>query len=246
MKLLGVIKRTTVKVHIRSNVMHLFPECTQVNGKTVGLPFYGEPGKISVYHSSITTIVLESGFGVFIQTHRPWLIRVTIPSNFNGVIQGLCGNSNQNIEDELMTAGGYFANSTQEFGDSWRFGLLVAQCRENIIFTNITADVSQYLSERYCGIMSLYDGPFGACFLDPRERIKECGVAMSTSGGDHAILCETLHNYALLCQQNVFPIEDWRNYTDCGKVPDIFLHSLECKVTVCFGNTVATEPRFVI
>ncbi|XP_048869418.1 alpha-tectorin-like [Brienomyrus brachyistius] len=191
----------------------------QVNGQTVGLPFYGQFGMISLYHSSITSIVLETSFGVFIRTHSPWLVQVTIPSNFSGIFVGMCGNGNQDIEDELMTAGGYLANSTEEFGDSWRFGALSAFCVESINFENNTAgNVSQYLSNSSCGIMSLIDGPFGACsaFLNPTEMVNECIVAMTTSGGDHAVLCEALHNYALLCQQNGFPIGEWRNYTNCG------------------------------
>ncbi|XP_029102555.1 alpha-tectorin [Scleropages formosus] len=188
----------------------------KVNGEAASLPFSTQPGRISVYHSSVTSIRLKTDFGVALQVDWPYLIRITVPSSYNGTLGGLCGNFNGNPADEFQTPNGTLATSAQAFGDSWRNGSLSNLCTETFHDTVQRGnDTSQY--QNSCSIMSLSGGPFDQCRLveNPTQRIADCVEVLSLTNGDHSVLCEALRNYALLCQQNGITVGDWRNYINC-------------------------------
>ncbi|KAG7492169.1 hypothetical protein MATL_G00012210 [Megalops atlanticus] len=190
----------------------------QVDGQLVRLPFSSDSGRIRLYHSSVTHIVVQTDFGVTVQADWPHLLRVTTPGTYNGTLGGLCGNHNGDRDDEFTTPEGSLTNSSQAFGDSWRDGSLSAHCVEPDDSTTQSGQNSnQYLSGEFCGLMSSSDGPFSQCqaMLDPWERITDCAEAMSQAGGNRAVLCEALRNYALLCQQDGITVGNWRNMTSC-------------------------------
>uniref|UniRef100_A0A8C9V9W4 Si:ch211-39f2.3 n=1 Tax=Scleropages formosus TaxID=113540 RepID=A0A8C9V9W4_SCLFO len=201
---------------VRTHFPSLYNSFTQVNGEAASLPFSTQPGRISVYHSSVTSIRLKTDFGVALQVDWPYLIRITVPSSYNGTLGGLCGNFNGNPADEFQTPNGTLATSAQAFGDSWRNGSLSNLCTETFHDTVQRGnDTSQY--QNSCSIMSLSGGPFDQCRLveNPTQRIADCVEVLSLTNGDHSVLCEALRNYALLCQQNGITVGDWRNYINC-------------------------------
>ncbi|KAJ8414232.1 hypothetical protein AAFF_G00051020, partial [Aldrovandia affinis] len=189
----------------------------QVDGQVVRLPFSTVSGRIRVFRSSVTRVVVQTDFGVSVQADWPHLVRVTTPGTYNGTLGGLCGNNNGDIQDEFQTPDGSLTNSFQVFGDSWRDGSLSAHCVEPNSTTEPGENSTQYLSDTFCGLMSSIHGPFAQCqgILDPWERIVDCAEALYQAEGNQEVLCEALRNYALLCQQNGIAVGDWRNITSC-------------------------------
>ncbi|KAI1896404.1 hypothetical protein AGOR_G00094430 [Albula goreensis] len=196
-----------------------YSSSVQVDGQVVRLPYSTASGRIHLYRRSVISIVLQTDFGVSVQIDWPHLVRVTTPGTYNGTLGGLCGNHNGDVLDEFQTPEGSLANSSQEFGDSWRDGTLSAHCVESNNDASLPggSSSSQYFSDSFCGLMSSIHGPFAQCqgILDPWERIDACAEALSQAGGNQDILCEALRNYALLCQQNGITVGDWRNMTNC-------------------------------
>ncbi|MFT7814773.1 alpha-tectorin-like, partial [Arapaima gigas] len=195
--------------------IHMGPiSSVTVNGQAASLPFSTQSGRIYVYRSSVSSVVLKTTFGVTLQADWPYLVHVTVPSSYSGTLGGLCGNFNGNNTDEFQTPDGSLVTSSQAFGDSWRKGSLSALCTENLNGSS-PGDDNQYNSS--CSVMSLPAGPFDECRLvqNPTRRIADCIQALSMTEGDHNVLCEALRNYALLCQQNGVTVGDWRNYSNC-------------------------------
>ncbi|XP_069040705.1 alpha-tectorin-like [Lepisosteus oculatus] len=220
----------------------------QVNGETVNLPFRAEGGGVEAYYTGMYRVVVQTDFGVAVEVDWPHLVRVTVPSTYSGELGGLCGNLNGDMWDELQTPQGRRVNSSQEFGDSWRDGSLSAHCHDSAVPAPRDLDLGPYRSPQHCGIMADPSGPFRLCQaeLDPMERVRECAEEMALRGGQPAVLCEALRNYALLCQQSRLPIFSWRNLTGCElDCPDHSSYQLcgtACPAT-CPGLTFQFQCR---
>ncbi|KAM4623712.1 alpha-tectorin-like [Polymixia lowei] len=190
-----------------------------VDGQLIALPFRTASNRIRIYHSSVRSLVLQTSFGVTVQTDWPHLVRLTAPGVYNGSLGGLCGNFNGRQRDEFHTPNGVLVNTSQAFGDSWRDGSLSAHCVEarDGGQTPTGPNATNYNSSQYCGIMASSGGPFAACLrrVDPWERIEDCVEDTRGSGDPAEVLCEALRDYALLCQQSRIAIGDWRNVTGC-------------------------------
>lgn len=159
----------------------------------------------------MNSIIIETDFGLTVRADWSQLIRITAPSTYNGALGGLCGNFNENREDEFYSPSGVLLNTAQEFGDSWRTGSLSASCIESV-------QPGQTRSED-CNIMASSDGPFAQCHssLDPQIWIADCRHNLEQTNGAREALCEALRDYTLLCQQNGISVGEWRNITNCGE-----------------------------
>lgn len=188
---------------------------TQVDGRFVALPYSVGNGQILIYHSSVNSIIMETSFGVTVRSDWSHLIRITAPNTYTGALAGLCGNFNGNLDDEFYGPDGVLFNSEQEFGDSWRNGSLSAFCIGSDVQTGETS--SHFIE--YCNIMASSAGPFSQCHstLDPQIWIANCRANLEQTNGARKAMCETLHTYAVLCQQSGISVGEWRNITSCGE-----------------------------
>ncbi|KAK2876066.1 hypothetical protein Q8A67_020162 [Cirrhinus molitorella] len=189
----------------------------QVDGQMVGLPISVGSSQIHIYHSSARGFVLETSFGVTIRADWPHIVRITAPTTYNGTLGGLCGNLNENIDDEFYSPDGVLQDDSQLFADSWRDGSLSAHCVDPI--DNWEPGLYQNRSEfsEHCSIMTMNDGPFAECSrtLDPWQRVEDCIQMLEQTDGAREALCEALRGYSLHCQQNGIPVGEWRSITHC-------------------------------
>ncbi|XP_061564377.1 alpha-tectorin-like isoform X2 [Cololabis saira] len=185
----------------------------KVDGELVSLPYSSGSTRISIYQSSVFSVILHTAFGVTVQTVWPHFVRVTAPAVYDSSLGGLCGNYNGYPKDDFLTPNGALVNSSQEFGDSWRDGSLVAHCAESV---NDNPSVN-FNSNEFCGILSSQDGPFTSCFgvVDPQEQVDVCSDILRGSKDPASTLCEVLRDYALMCQEKGVSLGPWRDSTGC-------------------------------
>uniref|UniRef100_I3KI08 VWFD domain-containing protein n=1 Tax=Oreochromis niloticus TaxID=8128 RepID=I3KI08_ORENI len=178
------------------------------------LKFEAEGTQVSIFHSSIYSVIIRTSFGVTVQTVWPHLVRVTAPGVYSGSLGGLCGDYNGHPHDDFRTPNGVLVNSSQDFGDSWRDGSLAAHCVESMNQNSTT----NYNSREYCGILSSPDGPFVPCWsvVDPRQQVDVCVEIMRGSSDPASTLCDALRDYALMCQQRGVALGQWRDATGCA------------------------------
>ncbi|XP_047466074.1 alpha-tectorin-like [Mugil cephalus] len=199
----------------------------KVNGQLTRLPFISGSNSIRIYHSNIHSIILQTSFGVTLQTVWPHFVRVTAPGIYAGSLGGLCGDYNGLPHDDFRTPIGVLVNSSQAFGDSWRDGSLAAHCVET---TNPNPPPTNYNSSEYCGIISSPHGPFQPCWatVDPLEQVDVCVDILGGSSDPASTLCEVLRDYALMCQQNGVSLGQWRNETGCEQTCPLNSHYELC------------------
>uniref|UniRef100_A0A8C7XZ68 VWFD domain-containing protein n=1 Tax=Oryzias sinensis TaxID=183150 RepID=A0A8C7XZ68_9TELE len=203
----------------------------QVDGQLYKLPFTSGSNQIRIFHSNTHSIILRTSFGLTVQTVWPHFVRVTAPVVYSSSLGGLCGNYNDEPNDDFQTPNGTLVHSSLVFGDSWREGSLASHCVENTVF-----NLFNYSSTEFCGILSSPHGPFTPCWpvVDPSQQVDVCVDILRRSEDPEATLCEVLRDYVLMCQQQEVSLGEWRNTTGCGKNnPDTFWSHYELCGTSC-------------
>ncbi|XP_031828807.2 hemolectin [Nomia melanderi] len=127
---------------------------------------------------------------------------LTLPSHiFGGAMEGLCGNCNDDPEDDLRKQDGGIANDMQDFGTSW----LVTESPHGI---NLNTDACTSNNQSKCILPPADQDPcrnllnpvdFGSChnFVDPLPYLMACQDSLCTGGG----FCDSFEAYARMCQQ---------------------------------------------
>ncbi|KZC09215.1 Hemocytin [Dufourea novaeangliae] len=127
---------------------------------------------------------------------------LTLPSHiFGGTIEGLCGNCNDDSEDDLRKQNGEVTSDMQDFGGSWLvndsphgINLITDACTSNNQSKCILPPADQDPCRRL-----LNDKDFGSChnFVDPMPYLMCCQDSLCTGGG----FCDSFEAYARKCQQ---------------------------------------------
>ncbi|TRY92860.1 hypothetical protein DNTS_015611 [Danionella cerebrum] len=151
-------------------------------------------------------VVLQTDFGLRVQYDAVYHAEVQVPSTYQSIICGLCGNYNGNPSDDLLLPDGTQSSSVDAFGLAWALppagdecvgGGFLQQCNE--------AEAERYRREEACGLMGAGTGPFSPChgFVDPQPHVKNCVFDMCILEGDRAMLCQSLQAYATaVCPEN--------------------------------------------
>lgn len=64
--------------------------------------------------------ILQTDFGLQVTYDEDWAIMVAVPSSYFGATCGLCGNFNEDTEDETTLSDGTQAASVEDWAESWR------------------------------------------------------------------------------------------------------------------------------
>lgn len=76
-------------------------------------------GKIQISQNE-GRVILQTDFGMQVTYDEDWAVMVAIPSSYFGATCGLCGNFNEDAEDEMKLADGTQAASMEDWAESWR------------------------------------------------------------------------------------------------------------------------------
>ncbi|XP_009073230.1 PREDICTED: zonadhesin, partial [Acanthisitta chloris] len=186
-----------------------------VNGRRMNLPVYIE-NKISI-QSSGAYILLETDFGLWVRYDGKHYAEVSVPSNYSGLLCGLCGNYNGNPKDDNIKPNGDVATSSTDLGESW----LVPE-NNTICSSGGTEEQcdpvleSEAKKNTACGMITDPTGIFKDCHtkVPPEDFFENCVYDMCFTGGQATSLCYGLQAYAESCINAGICIE-WRNATLC-------------------------------
>ncbi|KAM8985761.1 IgGFc-binding protein-like [Ara ararauna] len=91
----------------------------QVNNKPINVPTTLEGGKLQISQSKGRPM-LQTAFGLQVTYDEDWAIMVAVPSSYFGATCGLCGNFNEDTEDEMTLPDGTQAATMEVWAESWR------------------------------------------------------------------------------------------------------------------------------
>ncbi|XP_062454742.1 IgGFc-binding protein-like isoform X2 [Rhea pennata] len=189
----------------------------QVNQQLTSLPASLEAGKIEISRNEGRTI-LRTDFGLQVTYDEDLALMVAVPSSYFGATCGLCGNFNEDPDDEMTLPNGTRASSVEEWLDGWRDPTCWDHCggrcpkcdRER---WRAAGDASR------CGVMdAASEGPFAACRarVSPEDYVARCVLEVCSSAGDPRTLCRALETYATACEEHGVAVAGWKEETGCA------------------------------
>ncbi|XP_033048019.1 zonadhesin [Trachypithecus francoisi] len=210
-----------------------------INSKKVTLPAISQIPGVSVKSSSIYTIV-NIKIGVQVKFDGNRLLEIELPTTYYGKVCGVCGNFNDEEEDELMMPSDELAHSDSEFVNSWKDKDIDPSCQ------SLPVDEQQIPAEQQ-------ENPSGNCRAADLRRAREkceaalrapvwaqcasridlssflvgCTNTLCEFGGLHQALCQALQDFGATCQSQGLKPPLWRNSSFC---------SLECPAYSSYTN----------
>ncbi|KAM6356993.1 IgGFc-binding protein-like [Alca torda] len=200
-------------------------------------------------------IVLETDFGVIVKYDGDHHLEITLPHSYFSKVQGMCGNFNDDREDDLSLPNGTLVNVAQ-FGNSWKVeedsdaGCL-PDLREDDV-PPCTAENKPAI-ESQCNVLK--SDKFKAChnLVKPEDFIQICIYDMCQYDGMKSALCDIVQFYVDTCRNYGITIK-WRNSTFCrfGKCRimgdphyitfDGLVHHFQGKYTYILAQTIPDLP----
>lgn len=168
------------------------------------------------------TAIAEAHNKVTVSYDWNWLATVQVPSSYYNETSGMCGNFNQDPDDDLRGPNGASLSSITDWIREWKeddqdpfcFDVCPGHC------PNCNEEKkAQYRGDDQCGSLLKKDGPFRDCIkkVNPEKFFDACLFDVCMNDGAKTILCQALDTYAKICLNQGVNVYDWRTATDCRK-----------------------------
>ncbi len=185
----------------------------------MNLPFEQEEGRFSIFRSGYFGVI-KTDFDLTLKFNWESHVALTLPSTYSGEVGGLCGNWNNNNNDDLLTPDKTPASTPTIFGTSWKVkddpgcsdgcqGKACPKCD--------AAERNQVTFTKPCSKITDKQGPFKGCHVkvNPNQFYEDCVYDMCMYGGHSSALCGALSAYTAACQGALGQVESWRTDSFC-------------------------------
>lgn len=191
----------------------------QVNGVFKVIPFSLNNGTVNVYRTG-GFLVVSTDLGLEVSYDTNHYVKIQVPSDYQGAISGLCGNFNNDADDDFRTPEGDVVNAA-DFGNSWKEAQAdEAECEDHVCEDCHCPQDQRavFLGPELCGILKNTTGPFATCHpkLSPNNFVEDCVFDMCLDGRHQHVLCESLNLYSSQCQEQGITLPNWRGPELCG------------------------------
>ncbi|XP_019212039.1 zonadhesin [Oreochromis niloticus] len=187
----------------------------QVNGTAVVPPVTSISG-VKIYMSG-KFVVLETSFNLRVRFDGNHHADVTLPTSYNGLLCGMCGNFNGDPNDDNLKPDNAPAANTNELGDSWQVADSDPECTDGTEEEDCDVKVEEEATKpTSCGMITDLNGIFKPCHsvVSPEPYFESCVFDMCATGGETVALCQAIETYADMCAAAGVLIE-WRTNTFC-------------------------------
>ncbi|KQK96034.1 hypothetical protein AAES_34487 [Amazona aestiva] len=203
-----------------------------LNNERVYTPFENRLRGVSIGNVG-RFIVVETDFGAIIKYDGNHYLEITLPQSYFSKVQGMCGNFNDNSEDDLSLPNGTLV-SVPQFGNSWE----VEEDSDEGCLSDLREDdappctsESKPVIESQCNVLK--SDNFKACndLVKPEDFIQICIYDMCQYDGMKSALCDIVQVYVDTCRNHGTTIK-WRNSTFCPLPCPSHSHYTDC-VSIC-------------
>lgn len=192
-----------------------------MGGELFTLPLATDDGKLWINQEG-NSIIVQSASGLKIFYDTASYLLVSVPSTYKGHVCGLCGNFNDDKNDDLLLPGMKSTQDVDEFVTSWKVPVDAATCSDGCGEKCPVCDAAQtapYQTESSCGLITATSGPFRHChsIISPVEYFNHCLYDLCATNGRGETLCQSLQAYVAACQAAGAKMETWRTASFCRK-----------------------------
>ncbi|XP_075427173.1 IgGFc-binding protein-like isoform X2 [Ascaphus truei] len=185
-----------------------------INNASVTLP--ANVSDIQITHSG-RYVIVTTDFGLQLQFNGDHELFVRVKENYKGTLCGLCGNYNDNQQDDFMQPNGTVVSDVNDFGTSWRVPDNGWPCESAPPPPTCSPSLQQEAEDK-CRILKLVNSPFRPChiYINPHQYFESCIFDHCATGGNDNQTCAVLESYAAACEEIGVSLGDWRYGTICG------------------------------
>ncbi|XP_048201531.1 zonadhesin [Perognathus longimembris pacificus] len=208
-----------------------------VNDQKMGLPFM--PNEQLQVTLRGTRIFLITSFQLIVSYDGKDLGVINLPSTYQGLVRGLCGNYDKDRTNDFMLPDGRVTQNIHVFVSSWtvnyqesllRFPRALPEQEEGegnespAIRSRCSPEQLALIhTSQACRVLVDPQGPFAAChqIMDPEPFQEHCVFDMCASQDpkeQEELRCRALSGYAIICQEAGAGLAGWRNHTRCAMV----------------------------
>ncbi|XP_037670984.1 zonadhesin [Choloepus didactylus] len=214
-----------------------------VNGEKMAIPF--QPDKRLQVSLRAHRLYLTTDFKLGISFDGSDNAVFSLPSTYQGLVRGLCGNFDGSTVNEYLMPNNAVSQSSQVFGDSWevkkttwlvraRFPRAVqkedpeereeGERGEGTSGLQVSGCSPEQLelvnTTQACRVLMDPQGPFAACHqtVAPEPFQEHCVVDLCAARNPRErekMRCQILGGYATLCQEAGATLSSWRSHTRC-------------------------------
>lgn len=182
----------------------------QVDGKLLALPFQLD-SRLHAYLSG-PDVVVTAASGLSLAFDGNSYVRLRVPAAYAGALCGLCGNYNQDSDDDLKAVG--------EDPARWQVGGAAGcgECVPGPCPTPCTPEQQKpFGSADACGVISAPDGPLAPChdLVPPAQYFQACLLDACQAQGHPGGLCPAVATYVAACQAAGAQLGEWRRPDFC-------------------------------
>ncbi|XP_053123551.1 IgGFc-binding protein-like [Hemicordylus capensis] len=186
------------------------------------LPVTLAGGQLKAYQQGMKFLI-QTDFGLIVSYDQVYQVKVTVPGNYQGQMGGLCGNYNDQNDDEFLLPDGKPVTDVTAFGTAWKVsvpgtgGSCSDGCPGNKCPVCEERKKAIFKQDNYCGVLLLEDGPFGDCqvTVDPEVYFNNCIYDVCLANGDSDVLCQSIESYVSACQDAEVYLDPWRSQSFC-------------------------------
>ncbi|KAM4820738.1 zonadhesin [Thomomys bottae] len=218
------------KVHLQTNLQLL------VNGQRMDIP-YVPSDELQVTLRG-TRIFLITAFQLIVSYDGKDLAVINMPSTYQRLVRGLCGNYDKDKTNELTLPNGHVTQNIHVFISGWtvnpqdsllRFPRALPEQEEGekdapAIRSQCSPEQLAFIhTSQACRVLVDPQGPFATCHqvMDPEPFEEHCVFDLCASQDpkeQEELRCRALSGYAIICQEAGASLVGWRNHTRCAMV----------------------------
>ncbi|XP_029432759.1 IgGFc-binding protein-like [Rhinatrema bivittatum] len=179
-------------------------------------------GHIRVYLHGYNAI-FQTNFGLKITYNFQGSVMVNIPGNYRDKMCGMCGNYNEDVNDDFRLLDGTQAPDPRSFGMAWTVSVPNLVCDHGCGDPGNPCPVcdenqkEQFTSSEFCGLLKDANGPLKDCHstINPEGFFHDCIYDLCMDNGKSPIHCNNIQMYVTLCQAAGINITSWRSESFC-------------------------------
>ncbi|XP_066494912.1 IgGFc-binding protein-like [Tiliqua scincoides] len=247
---MSVSKMVSVSVHgVTLTFLKNKPGQVKVDDTLQLLPVTLSGGRLRA-HPHGTRVLVQADFGLIVSYDFASRVTVTVPSNYQDGLSGLCGNYNDQKGDEFLLPDGRAVTDVNTFGAAWKVlvpgadGSCLDGCPGNKCPVCDERQKEVLKQRKYCGILSADDGPLSACHaaVDPKVYLSNCIYDSCLVDGDREVLCQSIQSYVSACQDAAVSFDSWRTPSFCPLTCPANSHYEFCADLCSISCAKITDP----
>ncbi|XP_029607914.1 mucin-2 [Salmo trutta] len=196
----------------RNNALVITADGKLSHNAQITLP-YNTAG-ISVFKPSSFHIMLQTSFGLQVQIQLVPIMQVyvTLDESYKTKTQGLCGNFNKVLSDDMKTPQGMVEGTASSFGNSWKANPTCKDREERLDDPCSLSVENENYAKHWCSMLRSSDSTFAKChaMVDPELYYKRCTYASCNCEKSEDCLCAVFSSYVRDCATKGVVLSGWR------------------------------------